>query len=73
MNLQTRLKKLETAALPAPHDGLCSCPASGKIVVCYPGDETPADMPPVSVCDVCGGESLVVKIEVIYTDEGMAA
>jgi hypothetical protein len=64
MNLQTRLKKLETAALPAPLDGLCSCPVTG-IRLYYPGNEPPADMPLVSRCDVCGGERRVRKIELI--------
>jgi hypothetical protein len=70
MNLEARLKKLETAARPASLDGLCICPV-GALGLYYPGNEPPADMPLVETCDVCGGERRVRKIEVIYTDEGM--
>lgn len=63
MSLQTRLKRLE-AARPAIRDGLCSCPIT-ELIVYYPGNEPPADMPLVSRCDVCGGEMRVRKIELI--------
>jgi hypothetical protein len=64
MTLQTRLKKLETAARPVSKDGLCNCPAT-DIRLYYPGNEPPADMPLVETCDVCGGERRVRKIELI--------
>ncbi len=71
MSIQNRLSKLETAYAPAP-GGVCNC-APFETRVYYPGNEPPADMPPVSMCDVCGGEIRVVKIQVVYTDEGVAA
>ncbi len=64
MRFQTRLKKLEAAARPASPDGLCSCPVT-ELIVYYPGNEPPADMPLVETCDVCGGERRVRKIELI--------
>jgi len=64
INLQTRLKKLETAARPATHSGLCNCPAT-DIRLYYPGNEPPARLPLVETCNICGGEMRVRKIELI--------
>ncbi len=72
MNLQTRLKKLETAARPATPDGLCSCPVT-ETRVYYPGNEPPANMPLVETCDMCGGERRVIKIELISSHEEVRA
>ncbi len=70
MSLETRLKKLE-ATRPATRDGVCDCLITETIVY-YPGNEPPSRMPLVEMCDECGGERRVRKIEVIRPREEVA-